>query len=145
MLRNVMGFIVGFLVAGTLVGIIERMGHVPYPPPPGMDPSDPESIKAFMSQIPLGGLMYILVAWVAGTLAGSFAATRIARDSPRASATAVGAMMLFTSVYMMVTIPVPAWFWAAALIGVPLATAVPIMKATVKSTGEDRKTLPDSE
>ncbi|MDB4745969.1 hypothetical protein OAH36_01480 [Verrucomicrobia bacterium] len=145
MLRNVMGFIVGFLVAGTLVGIIERMGHVAYPPPPGMDPSDTESIKAFMSQIPLGGLMYILVAWVAGTLAGSFAATRIARDSPRASATAVGAMMLFTSVYMMVTIPVPTWFWAAALIGVPLATAVPIMKATVKSTGEDRKTLPDSE
>ena len=82
MLRNVMGFIVGFLVAGTLVGIIERMGHVAYPPPPGMDPSDPESIKAFMSQIPLGGLMYILVAWVAGTLAGSFTATRIARHSP---------------------------------------------------------------
>ena len=140
-----MGFIVGFLVAGTLVGIIERMGHVAYPPPPGMDPSDPESIKAFMSQIPLGGLMYILVAWVAGTLAGSFTATRIARHSPKACATAVGGMMLLTSVYMMITIPVPMWFWAAALIGVPLATAVPIMKATVKSKVEDRETLPESE
>lgn len=123
-----MGFVVGFIVAGTVVGMVERIGHIAYPPPAGMDPSDPESIKAFMSQIPMGALLFIVVAWMVGSLAGSYTATRIARHSPRLCAAAVGGMMLFASVFMMITIPTPAWFWAAALVGVPLATAIPIMK-----------------
>ncbi len=139
MLRNVLGFVAGFLVAGTLVGIIEGIGHQVYPPPAGMDPNDPESIKAYMAQIPTGALLFVLIAWVLGTLGGAYVATRVAHQSPRICAACVAGMMLLSSIYMMIAIPSPAWFWAGALIGVPLAASVPILKASQRQLESAQK------
>ncbi len=136
MARNILGFVVGFLVAGTLIGGIQRIGHHVYPPPPEMNPNDPESIQSYMNQAPTGALLFVLMAWVLGTLAGTYAATRIAQTAPRGAAIAVGTMMLGMSVAMMLSIPVPSWFWACALLGVTLATAVPIMATMSKQTSQ---------
>ena len=132
MLRNVLGFVAGFLVAGTIVGIIQAIGHQVYPPPPGMNPNDPESIKAYMDQIPTGALLFVLGAWILGTLGGTFVATLVAQQAPRMAAAAVAGMMLLSSVHMMVAIPSPGWFWAGALVGVPFAASIPILRASQK-------------
>ena len=129
MAKNILGFIVGFLVAGTVVGIVEGIGHAVYPPPAGMDPNDPESIRAYMAEIPFGAMLFVVGAWIIGTGAGAYAATRIAKTAPRATAFAVGALMLLTSVYMMIIIPSPLWFKITATVGVPLASAVPSLRA----------------
>ena len=132
MSRNILGFVAGFLVAGTLIGGIQHIGHLVYPPPPEMNPNDPASISAYMNKAPTGALLFVLLAWVLGTLAGTYAATRVAQDAPRGSAIAVGIMMLGMSLSMMMTIPVPLWFWAGTFLGITLATAIPIMATMVE-------------
>ena len=46
-------------IAGVIAGIVivfgaEAVGHMIFPPPEGVDLSDPEQLAAIMDQIPLG-------------------------------------------------------------------------------------------
>jgi hypothetical protein len=120
---------IGAVLAGVVVAVlcmmgIEYLGHKVYPPPPGLDPTNMESVRAVMKDIPLGALLFVLAAWVIGTVAGGAVAARIASRKPELHAIVVGLIILALTVVNLMMIPQPTWFVIVSLLAaVPAAYA----------------------
>jgi hypothetical protein len=122
MLRMLLAAIAGVLAGGLTVALVETAGHMIFPPPPGADVSNPESLAALMSQIPLGAKLFVVLAWTAGALAAGCTASRISKASPVVPALIAGTVLLAGGAYTLFTIPHPAWMMAAGLL-LPLPMA----------------------
>ncbi len=119
-IRSVLAVLVGAIVAGILIAVVEAIGHLVYPPPPGIDPTDPESLRTAIGSVPVGALVAVLVAWAIGTFAGSWLAARIAGRAGMAHGMVVGLLMLAAGVANMLIIPHPLWFWFPGVAVYPL-------------------------
>lgn len=130
MARTILGVVAGMLVCVAVIMGIEALGHLAWPPPPGLDPSEPADIAALMATAPPGAMALVVVAWIVSSFAGGFVAARIARGRPRLAAVLVSALVVAGVVAMIVAIPRhPYWMSAlglllpvpAALLGAALA------------------------
>ncbi|MEJ8568776.1 hypothetical protein [Elongatibacter sediminis] len=121
MLRKVIAVMAGLFTAVALVALIESISHRIYPPPPGIDFRDPEQLASFINGLPLSALLWVLGAWVLGTLAGAWLACWIARDRTWLIAAIIGAVMLTATALNLAAIPHPTWFSVSAVIGVAAA------------------------
>jgi len=128
--RGVLAVILGFVAFSVVVMIGENIGHMIFPIPGGLNPSDPESIKAVMEKLPVGALVAVVVAWGVGAFAGAWVAARLAPGSKLIFGLAIGVLGLFATVGNMLLIPHPTWMWVlgiaellpAAYLGARLAT-----------------------
>ncbi len=116
MARNILSVMVGVILAFVLVAVIETSGHLVFPPPEGMDPSDPESIAAAMEEIPAVALLPVLIAWAVGSFGGAFLAARLAGSSKTTCALIVGVLVMAAGIFNLVAIPHPLWFTVVSLL-----------------------------
>ncbi|WP_332770022.1 hypothetical protein [Phenylobacterium sp.] len=113
MLRLILGVVLGVLVGMVVTGVVEGMGHTIFPPPPGVDLTDPAQLSTVMSKIPLEAKVAVLLAWFLGVLAGASTGNLVA--GRRAWAGRIVALALFAfSAWTMWMIPHPLWFMASA-------------------------------
>jgi hypothetical protein len=112
--RSILAVVVGVLVAFVLIWVVQLIGIKVYPPPPGLDPADRESLKAMVAQMPLGALLFVLLAYAAGSVAGGWAAARLAPRAGLLHAMLVGVLLLGVGIMNLLTIPHPGWFWVAS-------------------------------
>lgn len=114
MLRLILGVVLGTIVAMLVILAVEGVGHTIFPPPPGVNLTDPAQVATAMSKIPLQAKIGVLLAWFLGTLAGASAANLIA--GRRAwSGRIVSALILALSIFNMTTIQHPAWMAVSAV------------------------------
>lgn len=120
MLRTIGGTILGLLVAVVSIMAIEWVGHQLFPPPPGVDINDPESLRGMLESATIGAKLVVLVAWFAGTLIGAWVADFIARaEWPR---WVVAGFVLLGVLLNVFTINHPGWMIALG-IAAPLVAA----------------------
>ena len=120
--RIVLGLLAGLVVAGLTIFVIEALGHAVYPPPPGIDPRNPESLRSIIATLPAGAFAFVLLAWLLGSVAGAWTAVRMVGRRWLWPGLAVGAIVLAGVVYNMMALPHPTWMLPVALLGVPAAT-----------------------
>lgn len=120
MLRKISAVFLGLLVSVLTVTLVEWVSHQVYPLPPDLDFKDAEKVRIYVSSLPLGAFLAILLGWLLGTLTGGLAACRVARDNPVVFACIIGALMMAATVANLMMIPHPTWF-AFAAIGVIVA------------------------
>jgi len=77
-LRTLIAVLLGILVGGTVVGVVEALGHVLYPLPADVDQTDFEAMAAAFRDAPLGAKAAVLVAYAAGTFTGTVLAGFVA-------------------------------------------------------------------
>jgi hypothetical protein len=123
MLRTILGVVLGVIVGVIVVGVVEGAGHTIFPPPPGVNLTDPAQMATVMSRITFPAKIAVLLAWVLGTLAGASAGDVIAGRRAWAGRI-VTLVVLALSVFNMTTIPHPVWFMIAAVIGILAAGAL---------------------
>jgi MFS family permease len=116
MVRKILAVIAGLVVANVLLALLEMAGMKVFPPPPGTDFSNPESLRAAMTQMPLTALIWVLAAQVIGTFAGAWVAARIGRTAQVKLALIVGVVETLGAIVNMLMIPHPAWFWIGSLL-----------------------------
>lgn len=121
MLRSILGVVAGLISAFVVISVVEMLGHVIYPPPAGIDFSDPESIRKVMGDLPFGSLVFVLMAWLIGTLVGTLIAGSIARKKERLFGSIVGGLLLVSGIANMVMIPHPVWFMIIGILVFPIA------------------------
>ena len=122
MWRSIFSVLAGMVVAMIVVGVLEVVGHLVFPPPPGIDLHDPQQLQAIMDQLPLGALLSVLVAWGGGIFAGGCVAAMLARTNQLTHALIVGGVQMLAGIVSMILIPHPFWFIVASLaIVVPCA------------------------
>lgn len=115
-MRNFLSVAGGVIAGAIIVALVEWVGHRMYAPPPGMDFSDPDAVRAMMKDIPRGALAMVLVAWALGAFVGGWVAAHFAKSSPVRAALIVGVVLLLLGVMTMVTLPHPLWFWVVGII-----------------------------
>lgn len=120
LVRRILGVIAGVVVGGLIVFCVELVGHSLFPPPAGMDLSNPDDMKQLISTLPTGALVMVLAGWLLGSLAGAWTADNIARN-PIAGWIVAGIFILLTA-YNFSVIPHPTWMMAAGIL-IPLLSA----------------------
>lgn len=135
--RSILGTIAGLVAAVVIVLVVESIGHLLFPPPPGTDLSNPETLAKIIDQLPFGALVFVMLAWIAGAFGGGAVAAAIARQSW--PAWIVGVLMLAGGLWSMIVIPHPMWMQA----GLVPATLLPAWIAgQLFSTTRRRGALP---
>ena len=117
MWRNALAVIVGMFLGALTVGLVEILGNLIFPLPPGIDPSNPEALSRALPFLPVGALLFVLLAWAAGSLVGGFFAAWLAASHPLYMALGVGGILLIGGISTLVVLPHPLWF---SVIGVLL-------------------------
>lgn len=121
MTRNVFAVVFGIVTAVILIMIVETVGHSVYPPP-DIDFQDMDAMRDYVSDLPIGALLFVMMAWETGTIGGGLVACFIARNRAMVYASIVGGMVLFATVFTLTTIPHPLWFSIASVIAIVVAT-----------------------
>jgi MFS family permease len=135
--RTILGMLLGLVAMLLTVYSFEFLGHALYPPPTGLDPGDPEQLRMIFAESPVGAIVVLLLAWVAGAFVGGWVAARIARHA-RAAAVAIALFVMAGVAGMIVVVPQhPTWF---AILG--LLLPIPVALIAAKLAGRREKTLP---
>ncbi len=115
LLRNLFALVAGGIVAGLAVAVIETLGVLAYPQPPGFDRADEQAMRAFIASLPTGAFVYILAAYLVGTLAGVTVATRLSRRRPSRQGWVLGLVLLVSGLVNFYKYPHPLWFMVASV------------------------------
>jgi hypothetical protein len=121
MLRDILAGVAGIAVAVAIVMLAEELNHVVYPPPPGLDLNDPESMRAAVAQLPFAALLMLMGGWVLATFVGAVLADRIGTAKAWIYPTIVGLVMFAGTAANLILIPHPLWFSILALLAILLS------------------------
>jgi len=133
--RTILGMLVGVVVAVLVIMAMEMLGHHFYPPPSGLDVTDPANEAAFaqfVATMPLGGKVMVLLAWLAGTFVGALAAAKIARHQT-AAALLVALVVMSGVIGMIMKVPHPAWLGILGLL-LPIPVALLAVRLVYRRT-----------
>ena len=122
--RAILGVLAGLATMFVVIMGIEYMGHMVYPPPPGLNPMVTEDLSAILAVQPVAAKAFVVVAWVVGAFAGGWVAAKISRTYPRAAAVIVALMVVAGVVGMILQLPGhPRWMAALGLL-LPIPAAL---------------------
>ena len=114
MIRNILGIVVGLVVAVLAVMAVQALGHALYPYPADIDLNDPEQIARIFPTIPLPAKLFVVAAWFGGALAGAAVAKAIAgRDW---AAWTIAVLIAIGAVTNIFVIPHPVWMQLSAVV-----------------------------
>ena len=119
-LRNIGAWIAGVVAGGMTVAALELLSHAIWPPPAGLDPSDPAAIAEVMASAPLGVFIALIVAWTLGGAVGSGVAAAIATWRRVLIAGMAGGMTLVGAAVNLIAIPHPLWVTIVGPVGIVL-------------------------
>ena len=137
MLRNLFAVISGLFAMMIVVTFIQ-LANIKffYPPPPGMDFTNPEVIAAYAATMPWPALAIVVTSELAGAFVGAFAAASISREHKMACALAIGAVDMLSVAMNATSIPHPTWAIVAGIgLPLPLAWLAAKLSASVAQKG----------
>ena len=114
MLRPIVGFFAGLMVAVVVVALTEQLGHAAFPPPIEVE-RDQAAMAAYMASAPFAALLFPLIGLVAGAFLGGWVAAFLGRRRHRLLGTLVGLAILGLGGLNMLMIPHPVWFMILAV------------------------------
>ena len=112
--RMIVAVLAGTAAAVITVMLVQRIGHMIWPPPEGVDFNNPDDLASMMETIPLGGKLAVVSAWFLGTLAGAITALKIGKAAW--PAWAIGLLMVAASVSNTFMFPHPVWMTVSAVV-----------------------------
>jgi hypothetical protein len=117
--RIVLGVVIGIAVGLGLVMIGDAINHRLWPPPPEVQVTNPEAIRAYMQSAPITSLLGLPVTWTIAAFAAGFGGAKISAK-PWVGWVAGGLIFAATCLNLAM-IPHPVWMLVTAIIFVPVA------------------------
>ncbi|MCW3169547.1 hypothetical protein OMO38_13555 [Chryseobacterium sp. 09-1422] len=116
MLRVILG-VVGGIIAGSLcIWGVETLNHILHPYPAGMEANDMEAFKSYIENLPFLGKFMVIVGYAVGALVSGFISTKIAKNGKPTAAVICGLIFLSFTIYNMMVLPTPIWFWILGIL-----------------------------
>lgn len=118
-LRSVL-MVVLSLVAAIFIGlmvdaVMRRFGDFMYPPPPSLQLSKGEELKALLSAMPVEAYLIKILSWLIGSLVGAYIAVRMSKIG-EFPAWIAGFLILSCYYLGMLGTPHPMWVWIACFV-----------------------------
>lgn len=114
--RRILAVVGGLLAGSICIWLMEALGHFLYPLPAGVEPTNVEAFKAYVSTLPFAALLLVLVGYSLGAVVSGFISTKIANDGKNRYAIICGVFFLLATVYNMIMLPTPVWFWVLGIL-----------------------------
>jgi hypothetical protein len=123
MVRRILGVIVGLGVGFLLIMFMEESMGKFYPPPPGTDFKNPESVKTMIHNMPIGAFLMLLLGYAVASFSGGLVASLVAGVRKPIPAIIVGTLLTFSGIGNLVMMPGhPMWFAiVSSLVYIPLS------------------------
>ena len=118
MIRNAAAIIAGIVIAFLTVMLVDMLNHTIYPPPAGLDFSNPEAIRPYLDTLPIVAFLLIMASSVVAAFVGTLVASYAGTIRPQNCAIIVGGMVFAATVANFIAIPHPMWLAIATLLGV---------------------------
>lgn len=115
MVRRILAVIAGIIVGSIGIWLMERLGHSLYPFPADLKLDDIEGFKAYVDNLPFMGKFIVILGYALGALLSGFVATKVVGNNKPTAAMICGIIFLFFTLYNMVLLPTPAWFWVLGI------------------------------
>lgn len=113
-LRNTLAALAGALTGMMLIIAIQTVSQrVLYPPPADLNLKDPTAVAAYFKTLPVGAFLMVLLSYFVGVAAGAHVAGRFSSDGGPRQAVMVTGLFVVASLMNLLSLPHPAWFWAA--------------------------------
>ena len=109
MIRQLAGLAAGLTVAISTIAAVEAIGYQLFPPPTGYDMAAGSS-----ETLPLETLVWPVIGWFLGAIAGSWVAVRVSGE--RWTGWAIAACVLAATVLNLVLITHPLWMIIAGVL-----------------------------
>jgi len=121
--KQILAVVVGAVMGFVVLGLIEMVSWMLYPMPEGLDIANAEVMRAYVSQVPIGAKLIVLVAWMIGAFVAGFLAAKIAPEGKgRQSAIFAGAILMLGGIANAFMVPHPMWMLIIGLLQyIPLA------------------------
>ena len=113
MLRTILGIFAGVVLAFVVLMGLEMAGHAVMPPPPGLDPADPEDLKQMVASASMAAKVWVVFAWFAAVVAGGWVARRLSRKAW--AGWVIAGLIVLGGVANIMMIPHPLWMQIAAV------------------------------
>lgn len=109
MLKNTLAVVTGFLASFAIIIVIEGIGAVIYPQPPGFDMNDPEALKAFAAGAPSVVYVLLVLSYAIGAVVGGMIAAAMAVNKKMTKSITLGGILMGLGAYNLFMIPHPIW------------------------------------
>lgn len=117
--RIVLGIVIGVAVGLGLVMVGHAVNHHFWPPPPDVQVTNPQALRAYMQSAPITSLLGLPVTWTIAALASGFAGAKI---GAKAWVGWISGGLIFAGTCLnLALIPHPLWMLVAAIVFVPAA------------------------
>lgn len=127
-MRTILGILAGVVLAFVVLMGLEMAGHAVMPPPPGLDPTDPEDLKQMVASASMAAKVWVVIAWFAAVVAGGWLARRLSRKGW--AGWVIAGLIVLGGVANIIMIPHPLWMQIAAvaapLLGGWIVTRLPV-------------------
>ncbi|MCR4318562.1 MAG: hypothetical protein NUW37_19640 [Planctomycetes bacterium] len=133
MVRNVVAVLVGVLICGILISLIQMISNMLYPLPEELsgltmeDMGKPETIEklsAHIDGLPVAAFMIVAASYLIGTFVGSFAATKISGSGSIVGAAIIAVLFIIGGVLNVTAVPHPTWFAVGHFATYPLGAFI---------------------
>lgn len=114
--RNVLAVLAGVVVGSVVNTTLVNIGPLVVPLPEGADVSTAEGLRASMSRFTPVNFVFPFLAHALGTLAGAFAAAKLAASHPMKLALGVGVLYLMGGIAAVIMLGGPMWFIVGDLV-----------------------------
>ena len=108
MLKKIVAVVVGILIGGLGISLVQALSGQMYPWPEGLDYNNKEAFAAFMKTLPVGALLMVILSYIVGSFFGGMAATAVGKEK-YSSALIVGFGLTIAGVMNAIAIPQPLW------------------------------------
>lgn len=116
-MRTFLATLTGLIIGGIVIWILEILGHILFPLPFKVDPTNLEQLRNLMFQVPLGALIALAIAHFVGVAVGMTIAKFIDKGNTMPLYIIGGLFLLSTGINLM-AIPHPVWFSILDVAGV---------------------------
>lgn len=114
--KNILAVVVGIILGSVVnLGLI-MIGSSVIPLSEGVNPMDPESLKANIHLFEAKHFIFPFLAHALGTLAGAFIAAKLAANNAMKFAIGIAIYFLIGGIVNITMLPAPTWFIALDLV-----------------------------
>lgn len=138
-MRNVAAIVLGVASAFATVMLIDKVNHMIYPPPPGLDFTDSAAIEPYLATLPIGAFLLIMASSIVAAFLGTLILCHVGTIRAFYCAVIVGGIVLAATVANFIAIPHPLWLSVLTSLGVIAAAWL----ATKLAPGSTREAATD--
>jgi hypothetical protein len=114
--RLIFSVVAGVFLGSLIIYALQPVGQLMFPPPDSYDPADPDIFRKLTSGQKYLVLLPVLVAYLAGSVAGGFFAGILNKGTGPTAPLSAGLIMMGFTLITLLDFYHPIWFWLSAVL-----------------------------